>query len=203
MPDAEPHVGGQVGGGIEDFVGTHAGGGGADDIADGVAARFAGGQADAAQLPQHLGSLVQRDVVDLDVLASGDVAFLQRSVVFRDFAEAIEHVCRDDAAGEFDPDHLDVGLALAVHALPQAEGRENGVVQLAGAEAVDLGIQALDLILHEGDDGSRVFSQLDTGCVDVFKARGLCLAGHGILLRCDIKNPTEPKGKIGGSGRHL
>ena len=131
-------------------------------------------------------------MVQLDVFAGGDVPFLQRRVLFGDVAEAVQHIGGYDAAGQLDADHLHVGLPLAVHALAQTEGRENGVVQFAGAEAVNFGVKALNFILHEGDDGAGVFRQFEAGRMDVFQAGGLRLGGQDGLLGRDTKNPTVP-----------
>ena len=166
MAHAEADIGGQVRRGVEGFLGADAGGGRPHYIADGVAASFPGGQPYFAEQAQHFGGLFQRDVVDLDVFPRGDVAFLQRGVARRDFAEAVQHRGGDDAAGEFDAHHLHIGLALAVHALPEPEGRECGVVHIAGAEAVDFGVKPPDFVLHKRDDARRVGGQGDAGFVD-------------------------------------
>ena len=66
-----------VGRGIEDFVLGDAGPGVGGDVAHGVAAGFARGESDGTQDAEHVGHLVERDEVDLDVLARGDVALAQ------------------------------------------------------------------------------------------------------------------------------
>ena len=109
---------------------------------------------------------------------------LQRGIAFRYIAKAVQHLRRDDAAGQLDPDHLDIGLALPVHSLAEPERREHGVVQFPGAEAVNLSVEALDLVLHERDNRRRVGRQQHTGLVDIFQAGMLRLAGQGVLLGC-------------------
>ena len=153
MAHTEADVGRQVGCGIEHLVWVNAGVGRSYDVADGVAAGFAGGQAGSAEQAQHLGALGQGDVVELDVFAGGDVALAQRGVLVGHLSEALHGLRGEDAAGNLDTDHLDVGLALPVHALPQPEGGEDGVVQLPGLEVGGLFLQPHHFFVHKGDNG--------------------------------------------------
>ena len=66
----------------------------------------------------------QRHVVDLDVLAGGDVALVERHVLLDHVGEGLHLLGRDAAEGQLDADHLHVGLALAVDALLEAEADE-------------------------------------------------------------------------------
>ena len=70
----------------------------------------------------------QRHVVDLDVLARGDVALVERRVLLDDVREGLELLGRDAAHRQLHADHLHVGLALAVDALLEAEADELGLL---------------------------------------------------------------------------
>ena len=59
---------------VEVLVGARAGEVAAHDVADGVAAGLAGGHAGVRQEAHQLGHPLQLHVVELDVLAGGDVA---------------------------------------------------------------------------------------------------------------------------------
>ena len=174
---AEADVGRQVGRGVEDLVGVNAGVGRANHVADGVAASLAAGQSHHSQQPQHIGTLGQRDVVELDVLAGSNVALAQRGILVRHLAQALHGLRGEDAAGNLDADHLHVRLALTVHALPQTEGGERGVVQLAGLKVGGLFLQPHHLFVHERDDCFRRLGKLQTVVMDVLQgallARGL------------------------------
>ena len=63
-------------------------------------------------------------VVDLDVLAGGDVALVQRRVALDHVGEGLHLVRGDATEGKLYPHHLDVGLALAVDALLEPEADE-------------------------------------------------------------------------------
>ena len=138
-------------------------------------------------------------MVELDVFPRGDVSLAQRGVLLRNFSQAVQHIRRSNSAGEFDAYHLDIGLALTVDTLPQPEGRKNGVVQLADAEPVYLGIKALDFVLHERNDGRRILRQLQTGFMDFVQVGNVRYAGQDVLLRVGAqKSPPMPTGKLGG-----
>ena len=68
--------------------------------------------------------VAQRDVVELDVLARGDVALVERGAALHHLREGLHLLRRDAAEGQLHPDHLDVGLALAVDALLEPEADE-------------------------------------------------------------------------------
>ena len=72
----------------------------------------------------NFGRVGQRDVVDLDVLARRDVALAQRRPALDRLGEGLHLLGGDAAERELDADHLDVGLALAVDALLEAEADE-------------------------------------------------------------------------------
>ena len=120
------HVCAGVGGRIEDLVVGDAGPRVAGHVADGVAAAFTRGQAARGHVAEHVNHLVQRDVMDLDVLAGRDVTLLQRRVRLDHVSEGIHLLGRDATDGQLDADHLDAGLALAVDTLLEAEADELG-----------------------------------------------------------------------------
>ena len=88
--------------------------------------------------------------MELDVLARRDVALAQRREALGDLGEGVHLVGRDAAEGKLDPDHLHVGLALAVDALLEAEADELALLDLALDEAVDVGVEVVELALDVG-----------------------------------------------------
>ena len=152
VADEVADVGGAVGGRVEDLVGGDAGPGVAGDVADRVAAALARGEAGFGDLAQQQLGVAQRHVVDLDVLAGGDVALVQRRVLLDDAGEGVHLLGRDPAEGKLDPDHLDVGLALPVDALFEAEADELVLLQLAGEELLGFVVEVVELALDDRDD---------------------------------------------------
>ena len=130
------HVGAGVRREVEELVVGDAGPRVAGDVADGVAAALARGQAGVRQLADRLGGVGQRDVVQLDVLARRDVPLVQRHVLLDDVGEGVELLGRDAAPRELDADHLHGGLALAVDALLEAELDELRLLDVAPQEAL-------------------------------------------------------------------
>ena len=115
--------------------------------------------------------------MELHVFARGDVSLAQWGIPVGYLAQPLHALRGEDAARHLDPDHLDVGLALAVHALPQPEGRESGVVLLAGLKPRCLLLKPHHLFVHERDDGFGRLGQFEAVSVDVLQgtllARGL------------------------------
>ena len=103
----------------------------AGDVAHRVPAALAARESRVPELADQLGGIGQRDVVHLDVLPGGDVPFTERHVLLDDVGERVELIGRDSAERELDPDHLHVGLALAVDALLQAELDELVALEVA------------------------------------------------------------------------
>src|SRR4051812_17639287 len=124
-------------------------------VADGVAAGLAAREAGVGDHPDDLGRPLERDVVELEVLAGGDVALAQRRVVLGHVGERLHLLGRDAAEGELHADHLDVGLALAVDALLEPEADELLLGLLAGQEAVGAGVEVVELALEDGDHVPR------------------------------------------------
>jgi hypothetical protein len=90
-------------------------------------------------------------MVQLDVLAGGDMPFSHRHPALDDVGEGVELVRRDTAEGQLDANHLHVGLALAVDALFEAEGDEVAVLALALEEAAGLGTEIVELVFEDRD----------------------------------------------------
>ena len=87
------------------------------------------------------------------------MALLHGGVLVDDFAKADKGLRGEDAAGDFDAEHLGVGLALPVYALVEAEGHEGGFFHLAGAKPLDFVAVLLDLLLEIGDDAVGQFGE--------------------------------------------
>ena len=105
----------------------------------------------SADLPDELGRVRQGDVVDLDVLAGGDVALVERRELLDRVGEGLHLLGADAAEGELHPDHLHVGLALAVDALLEPEADELLLGLLAAQEAGRLGVEVVELALEDRD----------------------------------------------------
>ncbi len=155
VADEVADVGAGVGGRVEDLVGGDARPGVAGDVAHRVAAALARGEADRGDLADQRLHVAQRHVVDLDVLAGGDVALVERRVALDHVGEHL-HLLRGDAAeGQLHPDHLDVGLALPVDALLEAEADELVFRQLSGEELLGFVVEVVELALDDRDDVPR------------------------------------------------
>ena len=152
------HVGADVGRRVEGLVVADAGPRVAVHVADGVAAALARGEAGVRQLADRLGGVAQRDVVQLHVLPRRHVALVERGVLLDDGGERIHLVGRDAAERQLHPDHLDVGLALAVDALLEAEADEVGFGRLAVEELLRLVVEVVELTLDDRDDAAGAIS---------------------------------------------
>ena len=149
------HVGARVGRGVEQLALADAGPRVTGDVADRVAAALARGQAGVADAAHELLGDRQRHVVHLHVLARRDVALAQRRVLLDGVAEGVHLLGRDAAPRDLDADHLHVGLALAVHALLQAEADELVLGRVAGEELGRLGVEVVELALEDRDHVPR------------------------------------------------
>jgi hypothetical protein len=137
---------------VEHLEGAGTGQVAAGDVPDGVAARLPGGEPHARQVAQHLGDPLEGHVVELDVLAGGDVAPAP-AVGVGDVAEHLQLVGREGAVGDLDPHHLVVSaLALPVDPVVEPEDAEDVVVELAGQVQGELRLELLDVPLGFGAD---------------------------------------------------
>ena len=87
--------------------------------------------------------------MDLQVLASGDVALLERGVLADDLTERFQVLGGKRAAGDLDAHHLHVRLSLAVHAAHEAVHDE---LFLGGPFAVEVaggfGFEVVHFLRH-------------------------------------------------------
>ena len=199
VADEVADVGADVGRRVEELALADAGPRVARDVAHGVAAALAGGQAHRADLADQLGHLGQRHVVDLDVLARGDVRLVQRRVLLGDVAEHVHLLRRDTAEGKLDADHLhgDLrGLALAVDTLLEAEADEVGLLDLAREEVGGLVVEVVELALDDRDDVTRDVL-VDLGVVD--RAR----SALGLGLRSGRFHRLLSSSQVAGSQNKL
>ena len=87
---------------------------------------------------------MQWDVVDLDVLARGQMRDAVLRIVRRDVADGAQLRGIQAAAGNLDAQHVDPLLALAVHALLQADRGEAVGIDVARVETGDCLLEAVD-----------------------------------------------------------
>ena len=93
-------------------------------IPDGIVTGFARRQTAGRQLPQHGRGVGQRDMMDLDRLACRDMRRGMPGILFQDSGNAAGLIRFHPPAGDFDPDHIDTVLALAIDALLQSNRLE-------------------------------------------------------------------------------
>ncbi len=153
MTDEVADVRGRVRGRIEEFVGADACPRIAGHVADRVPAALAAGELDRGDLADQLLHLVQRDVMDLDVLPGRDVALVQRRVSLDHVREGVHLIGRDPAEGELHADHLHPWLALTVDALLEPEADELVLGRLPVEELVGFGVEVVELV---GQDRNHV-----------------------------------------------
>ena len=172
------HVRARVRREVEELVVRDAGPRVAGDVADGVAAALARGQAGVRELADRGGGVGQRDVVQLDVLARRDVPLVQRHVLLDDLGEGVELVGRDAAPRELHADHLHVGLTLPVDALLEAELDELRLLDVAPQVARRLRVEVVELALDDRDDVTGdVLANL--GVLECSRAAGSRAGLHG------------------------
>src|SRR3954452_15550810 len=147
-------------------------------------------------------------MVHLDVLAGRDVALVERHVALDDVGERLHLLRRDPAERQLDAHYLHARLALAVHALLQAEADELVLRRLAVEELRRLGLEVLELALEDRDDAPGDVLQ-DLRVVERPRPAGgpLALEGgwfHGGRLQKGAGRPSErrniPKARSHSSG---
>ena len=96
--------------------------------------------------------------MQLDVLARGDMPDTGR-ILLGQFCNPAQLIRRQSAERDFNTDHLDTGLPLAINAVLEAEGPEQIARDIARIQAPGLGFEGLDFF-HNG------------------RRNGLCLYGN-------------------------
>src|SRR4030042_7067551 len=86
--------------------------------------------------------------VEVDVLASGDVAQPPRRESVGDVSEGVHLVGREAAVRDLDPHHVLPDLSLAVDAVLKPKGAEGIAQALAGQEGLRLPLKPVDLHLY-------------------------------------------------------
>lgn len=122
---------------------------GGQDVAHRVAAPAPRRKPDRRQLARQRRHARQVHVVDLDVLAGGQV-HEGRAVFGGKLGHAGELGGRDGAAGAADAGHVGPGGALLVHAKRHALGLHGHRIEVACPEAPDQGLQLVDLGMKGG-----------------------------------------------------
>jgi hypothetical protein len=108
MPHEIADIGAGVGGGVEDLIGGDTGIGVGSDIADRVPAALTARQPGLTKLTDQQCSIGKGNVVELNVLAGGDVAFLERDSALDHIGKGLHLLRRDTAERELDANHLHV-----------------------------------------------------------------------------------------------
>ena len=163
-------------------------------VAERVAAGLAGGYPRLAQRLEQRRGLVEFDVVDLEILARGDMR-----VALGEAAGDVGHLARpgdrQDAAGNLDAHHLHAGLALAVDAEPEPEGGEAVVGPVSRPVLGDRVAEGVDIRSAGQRLGRGGARRGDTGCCGTDGAGGI--VRHGDLPR--VLEPTN-RGTVGPNG---
>ena len=150
------HVGAGVRGGVEQLALADAGPRVAGHVAHGVAAALAArtgpsrracGSSAAASRSGMWWSWMFWRVVMWPLLSG--------RVLLDHVGERLHLLRRDAAQGQLHADHLDVGLALAVDALLQAEADELVLGRVAAEELLGLVVEVVELALEDRDDVPR------------------------------------------------
>ena len=94
-------------------------------------------------------------MVELEVLASGDVALAERGVLLGHYREGVHLLRRDATERQLDADHLARRLALTVHALLQPEADELQFLALTCKERVGLRREVIEFLIQDRDHITR------------------------------------------------
>ena len=108
---------------IERFVWVQTREGRGGDVAHGVATRFAQGHLALLKLRPELGTVLEFDMVDLNVLPGGQMVFAG-GVFVADIQDGSELVKRQQSHGNLDSNHLNARLPLAVNPASQPKASE-------------------------------------------------------------------------------
>ena len=144
MPQQEAGNAQGIGRNVESFRGADAGNGAGGDVAHGIEAGFARGQAGLGEYAHGLRHVCELHEMELHVLARGQVAAAGR-VVIRNFGEGEQLLGREKSRDDLDAQHLDAGLALAVGAVRQAEAAPFVFRKASGLKLADGFLEGHDL----------------------------------------------------------
>ena len=140
------------GGDVQHLMGAGAGQMAALHVADGVAAGLPGGEPHRGQDAHHVGNVVDLHIVELNVLAGGDVTPAS-GVGAGDVGQGLEVLGMGDARGDLDPHHLvGAALALSVDAVVQTEHPHHVFRYLTGLVADQHPLELVDVGLLGGID---------------------------------------------------
>jgi hypothetical protein len=131
------------------------------DVADGVPAGLARGDAGLGEAAHHFRRVFEHDEVELDRLPGRHVAELARGVHLGAVGDGVELAGRERAVGHLDAHHLPVGLALAVGAVLEAERAEVVAEAAACAPGERFALEVIDFGLDDGVVG-LVLGELGT-----------------------------------------
>lgn len=144
-----------IGGGVEKLARTDAGVLADGDVAHGVAAAAFGGKLDLVEFFDGGAEVVEKHLVDLDVLARGDVED-SVAVFARHRGESAHLVGKHATASETDAKHVGSVLALFVDSERNADGAE-----IVGRE--DAEFEAFDFLSEPHEVLLEVFRQAHNG----------------------------------------
>ena len=172
-----------VGARVDDLVGRDAGERIARDVADAVAAGLDAVHVDLGERVHHVGALVKRDPVELQVLARREVP-VAAVVLARNQSQRAQLLRRQQSVGNRDPQHR--RMALDVPAVLQPQRAELVVAQLAGEVALQLVAVLGRALAHDRIHGGRItlhhgFHRGIAAIAHPARYRQpVCFAAHGI-----------------------
>ena len=115
-------------------------------VADTIAAGLDGMHLDLGQLCQNVGNILQRDPVELDVLARGEVA-IAAVILARDLAQLAQLATGQLTIGNRDPQHI--GVQLEIDPVLQSQRLELVLEDIARQSAGHLSAKLLDPVAHD------------------------------------------------------
>ena len=161
-----------IGRAVERFQRRGAGIGTGGHVADGVAARLAGGESGIGEHSQRIVGFRQVHEVELHVLPRGDVPAAD-GVPLRDVSQRAQLRRREDALGDLDAHHHRVAfLPLAVDAVHQAELLPRIGGDLAALELAQHGDERVQILLvGEAEAGGTERLAIEQRHVDLLRGR--------------------------------
>ena len=119
------------------------------DVAHGVATSFAQGHLALFKLRPQLGTVLEFDMVNLNVLPGGQMVFAG-GVFVADVEDGPELVKRQQSHGDLDSDHLNARLPLAVDAARKAEASKPFFIHATFFVEEDAPVEVEDVLLDDG-----------------------------------------------------